>query len=272
MARRTGPNRSAKQAAKRDQKNIEKGEPTRADVKKARKEAGLPKRAVKGAASMNTGDQAVASEQDERPESSHITRSKTRTIPIQGSKPATTAAYKPRPGRDFNTPPNPKMRIGKSRQNSSGKWMYDGIELDMSIIQGRLTALTLSTIPSIATIDDVDDDTLRITRTEIWCADYVANGDSAPLLLVEPVKNKRKEDRCDLEVRTRDGHPNDLCLSVRQIVLSLLTIDLNSAGLSFSLTMYEGRYRIEVILRRKERVSHIILPLVLTLPKRLPRW
>ena len=270
MTRRAGPNRSARQAAQRDKANIEKGEPTRADVKKARKEAGLPKRATEGAASMDTGDQDVASEQDERPESSHMTGYKTRTISIQGSQPATTAAYKPRPGRDFNTPPDPKMKIGKSRQNSSGKWMYDGIELDMSIIESRFTATTLSTIPSTAATDYGNSDEVRISETEILSADYVANGDSSPLLLVEPRKNKKKEDRRYLEVRTRDGHPNDLCLSVRQSVLSLLDIDLNSAGLSFSLTMYEGRYRIEVILREKERVSRIIFPFVLALPKFCP--
>ena len=263
MTRRAGPNRSARQAAQRDKANIEKGEPTRADVKKARKEAGLPKRATEGAASMDTGDQDVASEQDERPESSHMTGYKTRTISIQGSQPATTAAYKPRPGRDFNTPPDPKMKIGKSRQNSSGQSIFNGIEPNMSNIQGRLTATTISTIPSTAAIDNGNDGELRISRTEIWCADYVANGDSAPLLLVEPLTNKNRLDRCDLEVRTRAGHPNDLCLSIRQAVLSLLTIDLNVAGLSISLIMYEGRYRIEVTLREKERVSRSIFPFVL---------
>ena len=263
MTRRTGSHRGARQAAQRDQANIENNQPTRADRKAAAREESLARRIARGAASTSTGDQDVTSEQDERPEGSHMTRAKTHTIPIQCEKPATTGMTKPRPGFGFSTPPDPKKRIGKSRQNSSGQSIFDGIEPNMSIIQGRLTATTISTIPSTAAIDNGNDGELRISRTEIWCADYVANGDSAPLLLVEPLTNKNRLDRCDLEVRTRAGHPNDLCLSIRQAVLSLLTIDLNVAGLSFSLIMYEGRYRIEVTLREKERVSRSIFPFVI---------
>ena len=144
----------------------------------------------------------------------------------------------------------------RGRLNSSGQWIYDGIPIPISTLEKQTMDLGALGAATSSSIGENDKSLLQTSKAELLGASYGTESNSLSPLLFKASRNRPLLERYFLQIRTQVGHPEDLCISVRQGILSLVDIELNKAGVCFSITLYEGRYRIELLWKEAGEVCH----------------